>query len=1513
MVRAWFALALLIGYGSLFPFAFERPAPGAWDAFFGDLRLWTSRGDVLGNVVLFLPYGLFGWHALRGAPVRRVAWLLGGGLGYALLLQLGQLALPMRSAALADVFWNGVGLILGLGLAPVFGARQAYGWSPARQTALGLLLLWSAIFLLPLVPSLDRALAASVLRPLLAPARLELPALLMNGALGWLGVRLLAACAGDARAARLGVLLAAAMLAVQPVLIDGHLSLERGLGLLGGALIASAVQRRGDDALLALLLLAYLTEGLMPFALRVHPAAPTWLPFEALLAGDMLNNSRQLALRITVYAGVLWLLARRGTPVRPAALALMACVVAVETAQLWLQGRSGDLSEAVWVALAGWALARIGALAETGAVPPPPVPAAALAQAARGAWRPAAVALLAALAIALALRGGLRLPGMPYNVLELFRADGALPALFAFALALLWLGVGATWLARALERTATLGWRLPLASLAVAEVELLLLLAGVNTESLDDIIGSPDIYRQVVAGQAWGAAWSSVFQHLPTDFIGGIERALRFPALVIPWFLAPALMLAGQRRWRAGLPCGRWLAVLAAVGLPWLWLCSRVVYDWASTDNLTELIAGPDAHGIHGGYYLSLVPFLLSAGACALAGAARRPLAGIALPLLALPLGWWLLAHGLEQHVEKYGFVFPAQQFLLGPDREHLLDARTLMLRGFALQGALMLALALGLRLGERLASAGWRVRAPLPACSQAASVSAAAPSAAPSRLRATALPWRLAMVAAVGGVVALLAAALPDPRDRLFGTARTESALPRWRAESPRILLPELAGWSGRGRAPAMAARATPEALAVCGSPALLDATACWLLQGDAESATRVADAMRRFVPVPAAAAGEYGNAWALALAYDLFGRSPDFDAAARAQMRQVLGLALDQLLEVLDGDGDGASLWHGRATLAAHAWLCAAALGPDDSAAGRQRLARAARHFRGLLEALALTEAWPEGYNYWIQNRALPIALAAAAYLNGIDGAEDAAAVRALLARIGRWHVYATRPDGRIQGFGDEGSRVDLRHHTRAVIDLLAQLSGDSALATYSAELGRRFGTEAYTADNRWAVALLREPALAVLAGPYPQVLAGLLPPDALFGRGAMNLGYWRSGWSSGATSISFRAGDSFTHHGHYDAGHFTLFKGAPLAVDGATYGEFGAPHRLNYAIRSVAKNTLLVLRPGERVSLPIAQAQNVADGGQRLTLPTGSAIASVEQWREALDHGPHLRGARLRQYASRTELAYAATDLTEAYNTPRHDEGGQGGKVERVERELVYLRAEDRLIVHDRVRSTDAAYVKKWLLHVPTRPQVAGLRVLRGGLGDGILESEAGFARIDNGNGALALRRLLPRDARLRLVGGPSHRYYVERDGDETALDGVDYAEGARPAPWFDADDWRIEIQPGAPRRDDEFLVVLSPALGGAVRDDAEVLASDSSMLSGVVTPVSVSAFVQRGGGRAARLRLPEGRQALYVFGLPEYAEFELAAGGGAPRRVRVDAQGIGRLDLAGVPAGEAVLRW
>jgi hypothetical protein len=309
--------------------------------------------------------------------------------------------------------------------------------------------------------------------------------------------------------------------------------------------------------------------------------------------------------------------------------------------------------------------------------------------------------------IVIAVRLVLRTPGIPYNVRELFLDHASLSALVFFALAMVWIGAGAMLLAHVLRRSRRVYLAMPLAVVVISLVSKMLLSRSVTYESIDDIIGSNNLFGLVTRGNAWGGFWNHAFAMIGPATVDFIERRVRYTALYsIPLlglaltFTAAARSSPGTRRLNA---LDRFLLFICAAG--WFWLARTVVVTWAATDNLTELIARRPAFGVPGEWYLFALPVLIGISVSLLlrasAGPAWWPVA-IAVVIVTIPIGWALLNLGLEGHVEKYGAVFSGTQFLLGPDRRHALPAWTLFARWAVLQAAAVAVTFIGAWIAQR-------------------------------------------------------------------------------------------------------------------------------------------------------------------------------------------------------------------------------------------------------------------------------------------------------------------------------------------------------------------------------------------------------------------------------------------------------------------------------------------------------------------------------------------------------------------------------------------------------------------------------------------------------------------------------------------------------------------------------------------------------------------------------------------------------------------------------------------
>lgn len=717
------AVATLIAYGSLFPFHFVAPADfrASLESLLADRKFWTSLSDVLGNVALFMPFGAaVVWWTSERIPRRNAVLLtVFVGFAFAFVLQVGQIFVPGRAVAMADVLWNGVGTLLGTGIGLVIEllmrARGRRIEAP-ELLVLVLLLLWFIAELAPLVPALDIAGIKRSLKPLFVNPRLDPAVMLYATARVLLMARLLATLVGPRRGT-LGVALVAGAVLIGKVFVVNQTC---DLTTVAGFTIAVAIwaiwthwlsRPMASMTLLFFLLFAYSLQQLSPFTLRAQPSSFSWVPFAAALEGSMLANARALATSAFTLAGCVWLIGHMGIRFWTTAILLALWVLLLEWIQTWITGRTASITDPLLVLSAAWLIDQmkprtadtVRTVGSTSQVIEPPR----LSRAVR--LRAPLLALATAVTV---LAGGigsvLRLPGVPYNVSELFLEHGSALALTIFAFALIWVGAGSMLLAHWLAFSRRPYLVLPVGMVVVSMISRTLLKYSVTYESLDDILGTNSLFGQVTKENIWGDFGRHVFLVMDApNFVAYFERRIRYLALYSPLVVCLALAMLPLARSSYPRPARSWLQLggLAATAIAWLWLSKAFMITWAATDNLTELIAQRGPLGLNGGLFLYLIIALMAINTALLVRATDQatwwPIALI-LSMIAIPASWVLLKAGLEQHIYKYGVVFSGTQFLLGPDRQHILSDMTLFMRWAFVYGGGVTVLCIGAWIAHR-------------------------------------------------------------------------------------------------------------------------------------------------------------------------------------------------------------------------------------------------------------------------------------------------------------------------------------------------------------------------------------------------------------------------------------------------------------------------------------------------------------------------------------------------------------------------------------------------------------------------------------------------------------------------------------------------------------------------------------------------------------------------------------------------------------------------------------------
>ncbi|MDF1552147.1 MAG: hypothetical protein P1P84_03745 [Deferrisomatales bacterium] len=289
----------------------------------------------------------------------------------------------------------------------------------------------------------------------------------------------------------------------------------------------------------------------------------------------------------------------------------------------------------------------------------------------------------------LAILTVLHLPGVPYNVRELFGSSFVSAKVFLFSLLTLWIGLAPAVAGRVVTAVPRLALATPFFAIVIAQASYYLLRLSVTIESMNDILGS----------RLW-------------NWPGNWERLARFWALDTPLTIFLIVFSAGFLSARAyGRAIARRLALATLLnGLPWIILSGLVVFHWPSTDNLVELVRSAPSPWL-GPTLLTLLTALLAGNAVWLAssppGGFRPTTRRLLFTLAMVGPGWLLLFYGLEPAVEKYGLTFPALRFLLGASRSHEIGWFSLFLRWIVVQSCATGCLAAGVWFANRLLPLG--------------------------------------------------------------------------------------------------------------------------------------------------------------------------------------------------------------------------------------------------------------------------------------------------------------------------------------------------------------------------------------------------------------------------------------------------------------------------------------------------------------------------------------------------------------------------------------------------------------------------------------------------------------------------------------------------------------------------------------------------------------------------------------------------------------------------------------
>lgn len=370
-------------------------------------------------------------------------------------------------------------------------------------------------------------------------------------------------------------------------------------------------------------------------------------------------------------------------------------------------------------------------------------------------------------------------------------------------------------------------------------------------------------------------------------------------------------------------------------------------------------------------------------------------------------------------------------------------------------------------------------------------------------------------------------------------------------------------------------------------------------------------------------------------------------------------------------------------------------------------------------------------------------------------------------------------------------------------------------------------------------------------------------------------------RSDWSERATWLSFHAGPHFAMPQHLDPLGLVIHRRGLLLPPGGAYDGPATLHAQNYAMRSLAHNTITIFDPQEYSWYdlregPQRKGMYANDGGARAFAafddqgrPTRQApwtasgyATGPAPWNEFKDL---YRLAAIEAMAAMPRFVYLRGNATPAYQ-------GSTAKAARVVRHLFHLRgggsddaeAVEVVALVDDVELKQERAAVRLILHSAERPEVKGELT---SLGPGRWRGRSQALRIDNRASRLDVFCLLPDQAVLGLYGEPGADAWV---GDRNWP--------PRP-PAVNQAPWRMELEADSPQGKRRTMVTaLLPADSDAPPPPGVApLASPDPLVVGLVVmdPAWPRVVAVRLGPPAASAavsyRLPPGNTRHLVAGL------------------------------------------
>jgi VanZ family protein len=318
---------VLIVYGSLYPFGFH-PCAFSFPALLHTSATPSSRGDLLSNILLYVPLGFFAARSVRSWH-RAIPAASALGVALSFLVEMTQECVLSRVPSMADVIANGAGALIGSLLAVAL--RSNY-------SAL-LIACWIGSRLFPYLPSPHVEKYSAAIRAVMVVPE---PKDLFRYFALWL-----AAAVVLGRRVELAIVV---VLIARIVIVEDTLTLAEILGALLAAIAARLLSaERLVRAAAAVVTLFVIASALEPFHFLARPRSFGWIPFLSFMLAPREAATQVFLEKSFIYGALVWLPVRAGLRIGAVAPVVAALVFALRVIQIYLPGRSAEVTDALMV------------------------------------------------------------------------------------------------------------------------------------------------------------------------------------------------------------------------------------------------------------------------------------------------------------------------------------------------------------------------------------------------------------------------------------------------------------------------------------------------------------------------------------------------------------------------------------------------------------------------------------------------------------------------------------------------------------------------------------------------------------------------------------------------------------------------------------------------------------------------------------------------------------------------------------------------------------------------------------------------------------------------------------------------------------------------------------------------------------------------------------------------------------------------------------------------------------